>query len=1012
MGPIGSLDLINDGLLTQNKNDFCMSNKVLETQGSMPNMDAAGSKTGPPKPSPKAVDTLCFAKWCSFLAVSVLRTRSQFSRFLLSTMHLQRGSTISTSPVFPLPVPFPGIFAEMPSGLSSIKRRRCHFKRALHVVVMALNFWWCGSSSFSLELLKRVPSPSQQRILRRLSSLILADGPTESFEVVRSGRRFPQLLARISELSDAVTKMGAGAGPYEKIYPGHDVPMDNSAYPELEPYKSLDASRLKVVGEGQFDATEFLSPELCMAYRYPDSLLFQPALGSFEVPNKFDPIEQVVSLAKVWDARGLLHIHDTDLVSCRRHELVRVFNCLKNEKIDRQIGDRRGRNAHEKRVAGPSSDLPAGPDLLDFYVNPKLETVSVICTDRKDFYHQFQSSVNRTLSNSVGPRVPLELLRDTRALEAFSVAKRSKKPPRHVQGDGLGFSERQSFPSCPEGFGLISFKSIFQGDHAGVEIATSSHEGLLKSAGLLDDASRVVASRPFWGDELMQGLVIDDYFALAKIPRGVLVPSLSEQCLARSKELYSFFGIKGSDDKDVMGERKAKIIGACVNASDQCQRRGHVLIAAPAEKRYALSWVSLQVAQLTHTSDTLHLCLVGGWTSLLMFRRPMMSVLQKAFHLVDMDKFDAARPQMIKLTRPVATELTLLSVLAPLCVSDVAVDFCCELYSTDASLNKGAIVSSAQERSVMEVLWRSCRSKGGYSKMLSPAQSILSREVDFEEVGEATQESVRRPLAYRFDFIEIFAGAASVTAKVAEMGFSVGCPIDLSFDLELDMSKVHVLEWVLHLVMNHYVKAVMIEPPCTTFSVMRRPALRSKLFPFGFDLKDPQTSIGTKLAMIGFLILYVCWWHGITAVFENPWTSKIKYLPAWKILAGKDECRVVRCDSCSYGSIHLKSFLFMCVWADVDPISLRCDGAHLHVPVEGGYTKKSATYVDALAAALAKVMAHGISRLVDFTAEATSGMTNGLESQFVNELVLSSPWQDAYQYPGAVCCSPPCHKAS
>ena len=138
-GPIGSMDLINDGLLTQNKNTSCMTKK---------------GEACVPNPPFQAVDYLCFAKWCSFLAVSVLRTRSLFSRFLLSTMHLHRSSETSTSPAFPLPVPYPSIFAEMPSGLSSIKRRRCHFKRAFHVIVMALNYWWCGNSSFSLELLE------------------------------------------------------------------------------------------------------------------------------------------------------------------------------------------------------------------------------------------------------------------------------------------------------------------------------------------------------------------------------------------------------------------------------------------------------------------------------------------------------------------------------------------------------------------------------------------------------------------------------------------------------------------------------------------------------------------------------------------------------------------------------------------------------------------------------------------------------------------------------------------
>lgn len=138
---------------------------------------------------------------------------------------------------------------------------------------MALSFWWSGSCFIPLEHLRRIPSPCQHRLIRRLAGLVLADGPGENFQVLASGCRFPQLVARLSELSDALTKIGAGSGPYERIYPGHDVPLDNSILPELEPYRSLNAARLKVVGSGQFDATPFLDAELCMAYRMPDSLL-------------------------------------------------------------------------------------------------------------------------------------------------------------------------------------------------------------------------------------------------------------------------------------------------------------------------------------------------------------------------------------------------------------------------------------------------------------------------------------------------------------------------------------------------------------------------------------------------------------------------------------------------------------------------------------------------------------------------------------------------------------------
>ena len=447
-----------------------------------------------------AVDNLNFNKWCSFLAISVLRTRCPFSKFLHSTLHLPRDDMVSASPVFPLPCPFPGAFARMPSGLSPSRRSRIHFRRAMHVIVMALNFWWAGSCFIPMEHLRRTPSKSQRNFFRRLSGLMLADRPPDSFEVLKSGRRFPQLVARLCDLSDVLAKLGIGAGPYERTFAGHSVPLDSTRFQELEPYKALDASRLKVVGCGHFDATPFLSPELCMAYRYPDALLLDRIPLAHEYPAKMDSAQEVEALAKIWDARGLLFIHDVDLQHERRHELVRVFNCLKNSEVDRQIGDRRGRNAVEGRVSGPSLSLPTGPDLLDFDVDPAIEKVSIICTDRRDFYHQFATSRNRTLSNTVGPILDQEKLQDTSAWSVFTEQRKLKKPARIVAGDGLSFSSRQQFETLEKGKCMIAFKSIFQGDHAGVEIATAAHEGILKEAGLLLDESRLVSNRPFWGD--------------------------------------------------------------------------------------------------------------------------------------------------------------------------------------------------------------------------------------------------------------------------------------------------------------------------------------------------------------------------------------------------------------------------------------------------------------------------------------------------------------------------------
>lgn len=183
----------------------------------------------------------------------------------------------------------------------------------------------------------------------------------------------------------------------------------------------------------------------------------------------------------------------------------------------------------------------------------------------------------------------------------------------------------------------------------------------------------------------------------------------------------------------------------------------------------------------------------------------------------------------------------------------------------------------------------------------------------------------------------------------------------------------------------------MIEPPCTTHSIMRRPALRSRHVPFGFNPDDPQTKMGTLLAYRAFQLLFACLVYGVTGVLENPWPSLMKFLPGWSILLAQRGCELVRCDSCSYGSVHLKAFAFLCAWADVGPISGRCSGDHEHVQVEGSLTKRSATYVEGLSQGLAEVMARGIRRLVAETSLDEKGHC-GLENQLINELSLSFKW--------------------
>ncbi len=292
-----------------------------------------------------------------------------------------------------------------------------------------------------------------------------------------------------------------------------------------------------------------------------------------------------------------------------------------------------------------------------------------------------------------------------------------------------------------------------------------------------------------------------------------------------------------------------------------------------------------------------------------------MSILNASFRLVDSSSISQSKPRLIRLPRAVANELVILSLLVRMAVSDLRAEASERVFATDASTLKGAICSAPTDVEFSQFLWRVSRSKGAYHRMLTPLQAISKRFGLLEELGEDVEASVSRSLAFCYDFIEVFSGASAVTSAMAALGYIVGPPIDLSISEEYNMEWVHVVSWVAFMLAAKRLCSVMCEPPCTSFSLMRRPALRS-------PYKDLLESSGVSM------------------------------------------CRT---DSCMFGSIHLKPFRFLGVNVDLGGLSVKCSRDHEHVVVQGSYTKASATYVPRLAERLAETLAQGVIAFKQFS---------------------------------------------
>ena len=140
-----------------------------------------------------------------------------------------------------------------------------------------------------------------------------------------------------------------------------------------------------------------------------------------------------------------------------------------------------------------------------------------------------------------------------------------------------------------------------------------------------------------------------------------------------------------------------------VNSGEDATNRNLVTLSAPPCKRLSLSAITLQVSQLTHTTDSLHLCLLGAWVSALGYRRPLLSLLDRSFHLVDQNAFDANHPRMVKLPRAVACELCLVATLMPLAVTELSAPYHTEVFCSDASEKKKVHFVRQSFRSILSV---------------------------------------------------------------------------------------------------------------------------------------------------------------------------------------------------------------------------------------------------------------------------------------------------------------------
>ena len=949
-----------------------------------------------------------FVTWCMSLTRWVLAAKTAFSKYLSSTLHICRdGPQSSPTALFPLPLPSFAPYAAEEPGQPKKSRREKAIDRALHVLVSALNYTYMANSFPPLDLIRRQPNLHQRRALRELRLLLSANDRGAEVQVSTSGRKNLGLLSRLQELAQAVDALGISSGPYSDDHGGHAVPADNSGHPQLSPFSSLKADRLKISGQGQWKAADYMPPQFQMSFLEPQILELDQPVYTRGKPNiELETPAEVYRLLRRWDDLGLLALHPVSQVHPGPEGKVKVFNAYKSAQWDRQIGDRRLRNACEGRIPGPSQDLPCGPLITRLFV-PAGCGVRVCITDRSDYYHQMQSTYERSRTNLLWPPFKLEDFVGFSAYKDYLARAEARKKPvdRNVHGDELNGLRPADFGVAGSTMVFGGFQSVLQGDHLGVEYGIAAHAGFLEENDLLKWEDRLQMSSLIRPRGLYEGLVIDDYFTISPVPEEELSPqgykpSRAFAAFTKAKRAYADAGLAGSDAKDVVDEALATVVGAELDSRPEMVREGLLPVGAPSAKRMSLSWICLNAAHFAYTTDALHSSLVGALVSVFCFRRSSMALINQLFKVIQPAELDVERPKLRSLSRAAANELVLCGVFLPVLVSNIKAEVSQTIFCTDASTSKGA-------KRVAEALWQSGDFKGGHVLLESIPKTILKSHGGFEEedweemleefgdpfeTGADLPPPVERPLAQVFDFIEVCGGSGVVSEQMAMLGYTVGPIIDLSYSPHYDMTKTRTLEWLLYLVQSARVRALMLEPPCTTFSAAAHPMVRSYKCPRGFNQKSTKVWVGNRLAFFCLCLLWCALHAQVFALLETPRRSEMAWLTEWAYLLSLEGVVETFTASCSFGSPFQKEFRFLTANMQPHEICHPCTRDHEHVRIEGVLTKGSAVYCPALAASLAKLF-HKHLRAESKALNRVDIKTAGLEGLLTNELAKKACWE-------------------
>ena len=683
--------------------------------------------------------------------------------------------------------------------------------------------------------------------------------------------------------------------------------------------KPVHADRVKWENPPSFEARDFLEPLTRAAFDDPETLRKDPNEWPRAFPGKMHITrEEMLKLIDRWDALGACRL--IDAASKDYREAVGIFCVDKDEFYDRLIINPKTINSRMHSIAVSTKELAPGSMLGLLSLGPG-EVFRFNADDLTDFYYTFRVSEARSRRNAFRMKFQSQELSH---LTCYDDSMKDKEI-------------------------LVCLSTLAMGDSLAVEIAQQSHCNVLKVfCGAMDPSECLRYRSPIPRGDFVELLAIDDHVGIQRVPKSSFkdTPYLRDSHIFDlAAKAYKTVGLVQQEKKRKRNQLQGIILGADFDGLAG-------IVMGPRNRIAILCILTSIIATKGTCTPKLLQIILGCWIHVLLFRRALFSVIDQLFH----EGRDLDSDSVFCLSRQAICELQLLAVLGPLAQSNLRASFCDTIFCTDASPSGGAVIGAKVSSSFTREIWRHCEQRGYYTRLQSPVSEIL-QEKGYEPESnilfnpEAEENScdlisfsVPPPMAegVLYDCIELFRGTGNWSEAHASRGFRVHDGVDVSGRRlrYMDLSSNHVTSELIALALRGVCRDWHAGVPCPSFGTLRRPQVRSKAFPAGFNPDDPYTKYHNQLARRACFILTIAMLQGQFISFEQPGNSRLFLLHCYRTLVSLG-CAISHFCFCSFGSAFQKAskWLHNKPWLVKLECKCSCKWKGKHLVVRGGFTK-------------------------------------------------------------------------